>query len=106
MAQRNTNLNLDKYKLPNFFIRKKYKNSPGTFNLNGNIYYVKRDGNRIKTIWEIRIDFPGRDNYLITKTSSLDREYFEDNFYHINRLVNWKKHAMIHAIFSKNMGKL
>lgn len=96
-------MNLDKYKLPNFFIRKKYKNKPGTFNFGGKIFYAKMEGDRVKNMWGINIDFPGRDRYLITKmgTATVSKEFFEDNFYHINRLQNWKKQALIRSIFSE-----
>ena len=97
-------MKLDKYDLPNFFIRKNYKNGPGTFNHSGCIFYITPiDSESVEAMWDINIDFPGGNKYIhhatTTGSSLMTKKYVEDNFYHVNRLDYWKKKASIRAIF-------
>ncbi len=98
-------MNLDKYTLPNFFIQKKKKALPGTFDLSGNVFYAtKMENDEVRIAWGVNINYPYPPD-MIHQISTIGngryrREYFEKNYYHINKLDGWKKHAIIKAMFA------
>ena len=97
-------MDINKYDLPNFFIRKKYKNPPGTFNLSGNVFYIQNmDSETVEILWGVNIEFPGGSDYINYASTigngGWSKEFVAKNFYHVNKLDNWKKQSMIKAIF-------
>jgi len=101
-------MNINKYKLPNFFIKKleKYRSHSSDYIYDGNIFYVDGFDDTVTVKFTISINFPGEKTLARNSSKVYSKETFNKIFYHINRLDNWKKYSVIETIFNKESAEV
>ncbi len=101
-------MNINKYKLPNFFIKKleRYHSRSSGYVYDGNIFYVEGLNDTVTVKFTISINFPGEKTLVRDSSKVYNKETFNKMFYHINRLDNWKKYYAVKAIFNNESAEV